>query len=228
MLTKTEYTVDLDLIEQAITQLPNFENRIDLNVPTGDFFYNKWIISPEFKGTVWEEILNTLPIDIGQARLMKLDPEHCYRSHADADDRYHLNLLGDKSFLVDLDSGKMFPTEKDNTWYLMNAGKRHSAVNFGGKTRIQLVIRKLMTRGDLLSPNNVTISLTEAIPNFRYIFDDVFSPWINEKNKLGHIDNFHLPDQTTVSFTTEGVLVQELKTICPQGFTIKHANKILG
>jgi hypothetical protein len=227
MLTQTEYRIDLDLIEQAVTQLPNFEHRIDLNVSTGDFFYNKWTILPQFKDTVWEQILNTLPIDVGQARLMKLAPEECYRSHADADDRYHLNLIGDKSFLIDLDNSKMFPTEKDGVWYIMDAGKRHSAVNFGGKPRIQLVVRKLMTRGDLLSPNNVSVCLTEPIPNFRYVFDDVFSPWINAKNKLGHIDNFHLPDSTTVSFTTEGVLIQELKTMCPPGFTIKHDNTLL-
>ena len=159
MLASTHYTVSNEILQQAITEIPKFETSIDLNYRTGNFFYDQWLISDQFKNTVWEKILDTLSEDIGQARLIKLNPEECYRSHADIDDRYHLSIISDKACLVDLDENIMYPTVVDGRWYLMDAGKRHSAVNFSGVSRIQLVVRKLLTPGKIMDPINVKISL---------------------------------------------------------------------
>ena len=221
MLEYINYTVPSRILQEVSANLPEFDRRIDLNVPTGDFFYDKWVVSPEFKNTIWEELLNTLPLDFGQARLMKLEPEQCYRTHADADNRYHLTLSGTHSFLIDLDTQTMHPTQLDGKWYLMDASRRHSAVNFGETTRVQLVIRKLLTRGNLSNPTTVEISIDPSVTNnFRYIFDDIFSPWINTKDQLGLINNFKMLANDRVSFTTENYLVQELLNICPDGFNI--------
>jgi hypothetical protein len=219
MLTQLYYNIDLTLLQEAIESMPNFEKRISLNSQSSNFFYDPWLIRPEFKNTVWEKILQTLPMNIGEARLMKLQPEECYRSHADMDDRYHLSITGNNSYLIDLDANKMYPTNADLYWYEMNAGKRHSAVNFGNQVRIQLVIRKLLQRGILKNPVDVSIEVIKEMINYRYIFDDVFSPWLNEKNKQGLITDFNF--DTTVTFKTEDYLVQELVTMCPTGFNIK-------
>lgn len=221
MLTDTHYTVSIDLFQKAVSQLPIFDQRLDLTVSTGDFFYDAWKVSDTFKNTIWEELLLTLPINLGQTRLMRLKPGEAYYSHADMDDRYHLNLIGEKSFLINLDDCGMFSTVPDRKWYLMNAGLRHSAVNFSNKDRIQLVVRKLLTHGVIKNPIKVIISCDSKHHNFRYIFDDIFSPWLNHKNKLGSIDNFTLVHEHQVSFITEQSLVAELKEMCPSEFEIE-------
>lgn len=221
MLSNTHYTVSVDLLQEAISQLPIFDQRLDLTVSTGDFFYDKWSISDTFKNTVWEELLSTLPTNPGQARLMRLKPGEAYYSHADMDDRYHLNLIGEKSFLVNLDDRSMFSTVPDRKWYLMDAGFRHSAVNFSNTDRIQLVVRKLLTHGMIKNPIEVNISCDSKSHDFRYLFDDIFSPWLNRKNKLGAIDYFKLVHEHQVSFITEQSLVPELQEMCPEKFEIK-------
>ena len=220
MLVSTHYTVFNDLLQQAILEIPEFETSIDLNCKTGDFFYDPWIVSTQFKNTVWKEILNSLPIDIGQARLIKLKPEECYRSHADIDDRYHLSIISDNAYLVDLDNNTMYPTVVDGRWYLMNAGKRHSAINFSGQTRIQLVIRQLLIPGDIENPQIVKLSLESNITNFRYVFDDILSPWLNKINKQGHLNNFQIISESDVSFVIDKSCVSELFEICPPEFKI--------
>lgn len=221
MLADTHYTVSIDLLQEAVSQLPIFDQRLDLTVSTGDFFYDSWKISDTFKNTIWEELLLTLPINFGQARLMKLKPGEAYYSHADMDDRYHLNLIGEKSFLVNIDDQSMFLTIPDRKWYLMDAGFRHSAVNFSNKDRIQLVVRKLLTHGIIKNPIKVDISCNSNFHDFRYVFDDIFSPWLNRKNKLGSIDAFKLVDEHQVSFITEHNCIKELELMCPENFKIK-------
>jgi hypothetical protein len=211
----------MSLLQEAISQIPNFERRLDLTKPTGDFFYDKWVVVDEFKNTVWERILETLPVNFGQARLMRLAPGEAYYSHADMDDRYHLNLIGERAYLVDLDNQKMYPTVPDGHWYLMDAGLRHSAVNFSNKDRIQLVIRNLLTHGTIKNPVNIQLGLINPQTDFRYVFDDVFSQWLNRHDKLGVIDEFKLVNEHTVSFITEEFLVKELQKMCPNNFEIK-------
>ena len=220
MLASTYYTVSNEILQRAILEIPEFETSIDLNYRTGNFFYDQWLVSDRFENTVWEEILNSLPVDIGQARLIKLKPEECYRSHADMDDRYHLSIKGEKSFLIDLDNHIMYPTVPDGKWYLMDAGKRHSAVNFGGQPRIQLVVRKLLTRGDIKNSQTVLIQKSKDIPNFRYVFDDVFSPWLNKMDKEGKLDNFQMLSDDGVSFTIDKDHIADLIATCPAEFKI--------
>lgn len=222
MIADTYYTVSFDLIQEALIQMPEFIDRLDLTQQTGDFFYDKWELRSEFTGSVWKQILDTLPLNFGQARIMKLEPGRAYYSHADMDDRYHLNLSGDKAYLINLDTNEMFPTILDSKWYEMDAGKRHSAVNFGGVTRLQLVVRKLLTPGMIQEPILVEIGIVQSMHNFRYVFDDVYSPWLNRKNKQGKIKNFKIISEDRVSFITEKDLVKELESICPTGFEIRY------
>jgi hypothetical protein len=220
MLASTHYTVSDTLLQQAILEIPEFETSIDLNYRTGNFFYDQWLVSDRFENTVWEEILNSLPTDIGQARLIKLKPEECYRSHADIDDRYHLSIISDNAYLVDLDDNAMYPTVVDGRWYLMDAGKRHSAINFSGQTRIQLVTRQLLISGKIENPQTVKLSLEKHIPNFRYVFDDTLSPWLNKINKQGQLNNFQMISESDVSFVIDKGCVSELVNICPSEFKI--------
>jgi hypothetical protein len=221
MIEKIPYSVDINLLDEAISKLPHDEFRFSLNKPTGNFFYDDWIIKSEFKNTVWEEIYNSLPKNKGEARIIKLSGGESYISHADIDDRYHLNLSGSKSFLIDLDNNQLHPLIKDGIWYEMNAGIRHSASNFGNIFRYQLVVRKLLTRGDISNRISVTIKpkpITDE-DSARFIFDDTLSPWLNTVNKNGMLDEFTFTNGI-VSFVIEGSLVAQLKETLPSDFEL--------
>jgi hypothetical protein len=200
MLSPTEYTVSQEQLERAQTAAPDFQNhtttKVSLNEPLGDFFYDPWAVKDEYKGTVWEEILSTLP-EHGEARLIKLQEGECYTLHADIDDRWHLNILGEHSYLVDLMSKTLYPTLPYTSWMLMNAGIVHSAINFGNKDRYQLVVRKLLTRNVIADPIKIVIKLSLK---HRYVFDQIISPWLNYASKEGILADFMF-DGKVVSFT---------------------------
>jgi hypothetical protein len=120
-----------------------------------------------------------------------------------------------------LDNTVLHPINKDGIWYEMDAGLRHSAVNFGDIPRIQLVIRKLLVRGDIAQPVNVEILNNSSAPNFRFVFDDIVSPFLSRVNKSRNLDNFKIVSEDHVSFTIEQKLLDELTQIVPTGFLIK-------
>jgi hypothetical protein len=201
MLYKTEYRSSLP--DSAI----NFdETKISLNEPTGRFFYDKWDTKPEYRHTFWHGILESLPFDKGEARVIKLDPGTTYMSHTDIDDRWHLTLQAEKSYLIDLDDEKMFPTEADGIWYKMDAGKRHVASNFGSIPRLQLVVRKLLKESQEKNLVNVKISPKQESYDYRYKFDNIISPWLNKTNKKGLIKDFDYSGHQVTFKTTKEAL----------------------
>jgi hypothetical protein len=174
-----------------------------------------------YQGTIWETLYNSLPVSKGECRVIVLSPGDCYVSHADIDDRYHLNIQGDHCYLIDLDNEKMHSVQSDGIWYDMDASFLHTAANFGRCARVQLVIRKLLKQNRLVNP--VSIVLTTTMPNTehaRYLFDNTVSIWLNEANKLGYINNFaySLP---FVKFDIEQDKLDSLKHILPEEFIIE-------
>lgn len=204
MLTRTEYCYDISSLSL------NFEDhKTSLNYPTGNFFYDSWVIKPEFKCTVWNSILNSLPVTIGEARIIKMSPGTTYMAHSDIDDRYHLNLQGENSYLIDVSSNQMHLLKKDGRWYEMDAGKIHVASNFGSIDRYQLVVRKLLISTDKSSLVNVTIEPSELKFDYRYRFDNLVSPWLNAVNKKGFMKDFSFKNNV-VSFK---VIKSELESL---------------
>ena len=219
MLFQTTQTVDLSIVKEAVDIASKEEFKITINQPTGDFFYDPWVIKPELKNTVWEKILNSLPIEHGEARIIILKPGTSYSCHADADDRWHLNLQSDRGYLIDLDDLKMYPLLSDGIWYHMDAGKLHTAANFGSIDRIQIVIRQLLRRNQLINSVPVKITIKSNAVDFRYQFDNTISPWLNRANKQGTINNFKFVDNE-VTFNVENNLVTELIQIVPSIFEV--------
>jgi hypothetical protein len=216
----TDYKITKVQLEEAQLAIPNIEFRLPINQPTGNFFYDPWIIKDEFKNTIWEDILNTIPEAKGEARIIKLDPGTCYRSHADIDDRYHLNILGEECYLIDLMQEQLHRLEQDGHWYSMNAGWRHTATNFGRCARIQLVVRQLLKKNKLINPIEIVLSTTISnTDDARFMFDNTLSPWFNEANKLGFINNFdHSP--ISIKFNIEKDKLESFKNILPTEFKI--------
>lgn len=194
MLIKTQHFADIEKYFFV-----RFDDKTILNKPTGDFFYDPWIIKDEYKGTMWEEILSTLSEQQGEARIIVMEPGTTYMAHSDIDDRWHLNLQGNESYLIDLDNLDMHCLQKDGYWYTMDAGRKHVASNFGSVDRIQLVVRQLLkptVEKDLVK---VTISPTKEKFDYRFQFDKHVSPWLNKANKEGVMKDF-AHDGSSVSF----------------------------
>ena len=230
MIKTTSYTLSINQIGEIfqtdfIRNLVNTSNdnkiKAEINQPSGNFFYDPWTIKPEFQKTIFEEILNSLPEPIGEARFIILKPGSCYHSHADIDDRYHLNIQGQYSHLIDLDNQKMFPTEVDGRWYTMNAGLRHVAANFGSIDRIQLVVRQLLKRNQLHDSVSVNVYYVGSeAAKARFVFDDKISPWLNYACKNNIIDNFKT-DQKQIWFDIEKSEITDLKIILGSDFNIE-------
>lgn len=220
MLTPTNYTVDSKLFQEACHHLPTGEMKTTINQPTGNFFYDPWVLKDEYKGTVWETLYDSLPVSKGEARIIILDPNQCYQIHADIDDRYHLNILGEECYLMDLIREQMFRLEQDGIWYDMDAGFLHTATNFGRRARIQLVVRQLLNKNKLKEPMAVALSTTIVnTDDARFMFDNTLSPWFNEANKLGFINDFE-HSTVMIKFNIEQDKLESFKRILPEEFKI--------
>ena len=220
MLIKTEYSVPQSLLSSF--SLDCFQTmKTSINRPTGNFFYEGWTISDEFLGTHWEKILKTLPMEIGEARVIKLSPGETYMAHADIDDRWHLNLSGEHSYLMDLDAKQMHLLNQDGNWYEMDTSKIHVASNFGSTDRLQLVVRKLLsetTDNDLVS---IIIEPSTKQHDYRYKFDNIISPYLNKANKKLSIRDFKFNNEV-VSFKLSRSELPNFKKIINNFFKVTY------
>jgi len=217
MLIQTPYNINTALIDELLPDIFD-KGKTSINQRTGDFFYDPWTVKPEFVGTPWETILDSLPDSIGEARVIVMDSPSCYTQHADIDDRYHLTIVSDKDYLIDLDDHQMYPLKVDGIWYDMDAGKRHTAITVGQTQRVQLVVRHLLTRSNLKDAQTVTIHTTGSQP--RYVFDNNLSPWLNKANKKGIIANFK-PEKDIVKFDIERSSLSDLLYYLPPEFGVE-------
>lgn len=205
MLYRTEYKANVKPYK-----IVAFEDKMILNQPTGNFFYDPWELKEEYKGTMWEKLLKTLPVEHGEARLIRLKHGTTYMAHADIDDRWHLSLQGNQSYLIDLDNKEMHLLEQDGYWYEMDAGRIHVATNFGSIDRLQLVVRKLLEPTSMPNLVEVTIKPSKPQHDYRYKFDNVVSPWLNRVNKR----------KSLADFSFEGDIVK-FKTVLTELSTLK-------
>ncbi len=194
MIKKTQHCIDAHLIRSLKTDISAFDGKTAINKPTGDFFYDPWTIQDQYRGSIWQDILFSLPVSQGEARLICLQPGQSYMAHADIDDRYHLNISGNNSFLIDIESQTMYKTELDGIWYEMNAGRIHAATNYGSIPRLQLVVRKLLINPILVDTVKIKILPNCQKHDYRYQFDNLISPWLNAKNKQEKLRNFRYND----------------------------------
>lgn len=184
MITKQMWVCPEGLIDQALKEYPVTSDVTVLNQPTGDFFYDAWTIKDWCKDTIWQQVLDTLPMTIGQARIIKLGNKGTYKAHADIDNRYHLNLTGEQAYLLDLDEKVMYECVRDNCWAYMDAGRIHAATNYGSIPRLQLVVRELLRKShqpvDLVS---ISIDAAYEQPDYNYKFDKIFITFLNKANQ---------------------------------------------
>ena len=210
-----------ELIERALKEHPINDSRTALNEPVGNFFYDEWKIKDEYKGTAWEEILKTLPYNVGEARVITLQPNQSYMAHADIDNRWHLNLTSRRSYLIDLEAEKMYRQNNDGYWRYMFADRIHTAGNYGSVPRHQLVVRERLKHSQFTNLTSVRITPAYEQFDYRYQFDNIISPWLNRKNQEGTLDDFVYKD-TVVTFKIAEHVKHELEEITIDLFNIEY------
>jgi hypothetical protein len=216
MIVKTKFNASRKLLDRAVKEYSKFDNlKTSLNKPTGDFFYDPWVIKDEFQNTVWSSILKSLPVEQGEARVIILKNGTNYQSHADIDDRYHLNIQATQSYLIDLDREEMFKTVPDLIWYEMDTSSIHTAANFGEIDRVQIVVRKLLKRHYIKNFVSISIIPEGVLP--RYHFDNIISPFLNKLVKSKSLTNFRYANNK-VTFDLDNSRVSEFKNIIPKEF----------
>jgi hypothetical protein len=222
MIKKQRWQCPEGLIEQALKEHPVTGEGTVLNEPTGNFFYDNWKIKDLYKDTIWQQVLDTLPYSIGQARIIKLNPGDSYMAHADIDNRWHLNLTGEQSYLIDLDNKVMHECIRDNYWTYMDASRIHAATNYGSIPRLQLVVRELLFKSQQ-TINLVSIAMEPAYEqhDFRYKFDKIFSPFLNRVNQQRKLADF-VHNTFTLSFKLERELLDEFKKLVNTDFKVTY------
>lgn len=214
MITQLENKVDLDII-RSIDVKSLQERRQTLNQPTGRFFHDPWVIKSEYKGTIWDEILSKAPNDIGEARIMRLVPGETYFAHADLDDRYHLSIYGNLDYLIDLENKEIIEVPEDGHFYYMDAGRIHSAVNWGSESRYHLVIRKLLLDFKIEESRRITLTPINPPIDFRFKFDNHISNHLNRMIKNKMITDVYLIDQS-ISFIIDSRNISLIKNLVIQ------------
>ena len=205
MLERTEYSVKVPKLAEDFDTM-----KTAINQPTGNFFYDPWELKPEYKGTVWEKLLKSLPEPHGEARVIVMEPGTTYMAHADIDNRWHLSLQGEQSYLIDLDNKEMHLLEQDGYWYYMDAGRIHAASNYGSTPRVQLVVRELLTATSMPALVQATIKPATPQHDYRYKFDNIVSPWLNRANQNKSIRDFEFEGEV-VKFKTAITELADLK-----------------
>lgn len=222
MLNQLSHYVESDIVDECIELCSDFNECTLLNQPTGNFFYDTWKIKNEYIGTAWQKLLESLPYNLGEARIIKLVPGETYMSHADIDNRWHLNLTGEQSYLIDLENKSMHHLQKDYKWYSMDASKIHVAANFGSKNRFQVVIRQLLTKSSLSKFVFVKIEPSREQHDYRYKFDQIMSPFLNKANKNNFLRNFQF-EKNTVTFEIAEQEIENFKKIITKDFGVFYA-----
>ena len=223
MLTVVGTKINYKEIYDLVKNLPTGKNV--LTKPRGDFFYDPHILDEQYKGTEIEKVLDLIPMH-GEARVIVMEPGQSYSAHADVDDRWHLTLDADESYLVDLKNQKMYKLVADGTLYLMDSGRLHTASNYGYKPRYQLVIRKRLKGRILDNPVYFNLTLIDPPYNARYLFDKSFSILLNRLEKEEKITNFKKISDKEIEFVIENeqiTRIKELQRSCGFKFEIRNA-----
>ena len=190
--------------------------KLDINLPTGEFYYDPWQLKPEYEHTAVAQLLHQLA-PVGQAKIVSIPPGQCYLAHSDVEDRYHVTLQSEHSYVLDITHQQQYACVADDRVYHMNTAQLHTVMNAGYVPRIQLVVRQLLTRHTLVNPVHVHIEATEAPYNLRQQWDQHILVWCNLANKQGVMTDFDpMNSEAQVQFRMERDQVDSLRSVLGQ------------
>jgi hypothetical protein len=103
-------------------------------------------LAGQFVGTLFEDVYLsvTSKFNIGRMRIMKSEPKTCLTWHVDDTKRIHYPMLAqDGALMVIEDEVKFLP---QNSWWLTDTLRPHTAFNGGAGSRIHLVTEMISER----------------------------------------------------------------------------------
>jgi hypothetical protein len=205
MLKKLPKSFSIQSIIDQVSSLGNFK-RLDLNVPSGEFFNDKWITKLEFKGTPLGNVLDTID-NAGQARLLLLDSAESYTAHADPDDRIHLAIITNPySFLVDITGNQLYHLPADGQLWHMDTSKIHVAANWGPRARIHLNVRVLLPKFDPTLPGLKIKVLTGDYDWKQHAYTPIMT-LVNQHIKLKNITGFKSTNEKELFVNTNSPMI---------------------
>jgi hypothetical protein len=81
-------------------------------------------------------------------------------------------------------------------------------------------VRHLLKKNELADPVSVSLATTIAnAEDARFVFDNTMSPWLNEANKSGFINNFDY-SPISIKFNIEQSKLSVLKNMLPKEFKL--------
>ena len=107
-------------------------------------------LNEPFRGTAVEELLDSIPWQLGRVRLMILPPKTCYSFHFDTTTRLHYAITTNPDcFLVERqqERANLFHVPADGWVYRMDTRLVHNAMNCSNKPRLHLVAANLEEKG---------------------------------------------------------------------------------
>jgi hypothetical protein len=217
-LRKLNQQYDINRLLPLLDQVEwDSHGRAAINEPTGHWLYDPYKIKDQWRGTEFETLAEEMPVGVSEIRLMKLEAGAVYRSHADIDDRVHLNLQSNEQcYLIDLDNQNMYPVVADNELYIMDGSYLHTAVNFGSSPRIQLVMRIPLERHRNSEFKSFYIEFVDPPHNLRYKVDQAVSPWLNRYVKYGLIDFFDEVSPTKFHLIASETVLTHIQDLAQQ------------
>ncbi|MFC7275549.1 hypothetical protein ACFQS1_16290 [Paractinoplanes rhizophilus] len=98
-------------------------------------------LNPELEGTYLAEVLAGFPFTVFRARLLGVDPRHCYSVHRDATPRVHVAIeTTEHAVFVFVDENNVFRMPADGDAYFVDTRHTHTALNGARDLRLHLVV----------------------------------------------------------------------------------------
>ena len=98
-------------------------------------------ILPRFKGSIFEELIDSMPTKVCRTRIMILKGKFTYPIHTDSHPRIHVPIITNTecAFLFP-DDNYMKTMLANGDVYWANVRKRHTFVNWGDQPRVHLLM----------------------------------------------------------------------------------------
>ena len=199
MLTKTNIQFNINPIIEQVFSLSWTEKSIVLNETSGTLLNGPYTILPKFVNTPLGDALAKLG-NIGEARLLRLEPGETYSAHTDPDDRLHLSIISNEfCYLANLEDNTIHTLPVDGYIWELDTSIRHSAFNLGSYVRINLNVRKLLPA--FAEPGYAVTADGDKFNWKQELYLDIMG-YINCKIKEGVITGFTKIDERTIMINT--------------------------
>ena len=218
MLSKLHQINYIDAIVDQVSNMQFDSKRISLNRTDGNLMSGDYEVLPEFVNTPLGKLLNELG-DIGEARLLCLESGDTYTAHTDPDDRLHLAITTNPDcYIIDLDSQQLYHLPVDGQVWHMDTSVRHTACNWGGRSRIHLNIRYKLPK---FSAPGWNLKISGGSFDWKQELYDGLMSYFNKQIKCNAITGFEKVNEKELNLNCTAQTLREITSMITQkGFVV--------